>query len=175
MCGMTTTANPPRNARADQLRPTVVRTREQVEKLRRVRNACRSFMTRDQSWISPVRQEEWWTERDRRAVKVFLYRSGASRTVVGYGLLRKSQRKTWLSGGLLARFRGKGLGRALFLHLCAEAGGATHLEVLRSNVRARKTYASLGFVVVRRRRDLIVMRRASSKTRAHEQSAARGR
>lgn len=114
-------------------------------------------MTRDKSWISPARQRQWWAVRNARSTRAFLYRCGAHGVVAGYGLIRKSEGKTWLSGGLLPRHRGRGLGRALFAHLVARVRSACYLEVLKSNFRARRTYEALGFVVVDIRPKVLVM------------------
>lgn len=132
-------------------------------RMRAIRNSVREFMTRDTSHISLVRQIQWF----RRAY-LPAARDGAARgyllwlgsKAVGYGLIRRD-RVWWVSGGLLPSARGQGLGRLLFKFLTAAAqarGRRAWLEVRENNTFAVELYRSLGYRLLRRRgNDVLVM------------------
>lgn|SRR5574341_727751 len=124
----------------------------QAEHMRQIRNSCRQFMTNDQREISVDDQQRWFQSIIvSDAVLPFLYQPQAD--PIGYGLLRRIDDRWWVSGGLLPDHRGRGHGRALFAELAAyvEGFGETcWLTVFESNIAARRTYETLGFVFIER-------------------------
>lgn len=157
-----------------------VRDQLDVEAMRRVRNACRAFMTRNVDEISFEAQQAWWAalnagDPNFETWRPFLAWDGA--TVIGYGITWHGERVAkheipesvngwWLTGGLLPQFRGKGYGRWLFERLIDIAGVPCWLEVRLDNARARLLYRSLGFVEVVSKNNVIVMKKESNYAHA---------
>lgn len=114
-------------------------------RMRRVRNTCREFMTRNQSHIGIFGQLQWWLTRDPHLHPHLLW---VSDTVVGYGIILEDGDLGLLTGGLLPGFRGMGFGEDLFQMLIENAQERRllpALEVLEANPRARRLYTKLGF------------------------------
>lgn len=146
-----------------------VRTLRQAMQMRAIRNDARHFMTRDQTRIRIARQVKWFYNVYKPMLseglwECFLATDG--RFVVGYGQVRKMHGKWWVTGIIKKEHRGQGYGRKLFAALTANAarrspGGAVWLEVLKSNIRARTLYESLGYsmtaYVTTDNREIIVM------------------
>lgn len=133
-----------------------------AEAMRLVRNECRMFMTKDTHEISQAEQELWWATLEHSTTRPFIYLVGMlddisdlsiNYTTIGYGLIRQIDRKWWISGGLLPKFRGQGHGKLLFGAL-ADIVNKTErkpcwLEVRASNTAARRLYMSLGFQTIK--------------------------
>jgi ribosomal protein S18 acetylase RimI-like enzyme len=67
---------------------------------------------------------------------------------IGFGYCRHDGNETYVTGGLREKYRGKGYGRKLFLHLLKAAkdfNTRITLEVLNTNERAKGLYESIGF------------------------------
>lgn len=117
---------------------------QDAEGMRRVRNACRHFMTRNQAFITRYKQVSWWSLLPK-STQPFVVELSCE--IVGYGLIVNDRDKAWLTGALLDSTRGHGYGKRLFLHLISKVDGLTPwVDVLDTNVRARALYAKLGFV-----------------------------
>lgn len=133
--------------------------------MRKMRNECRQFMTRDASKIGWLRQLNWFytTYRPKQAkgemaAYIFLChwpKQDIFNQPVGYGIIRDSKTKPLISGGLLKKYRGKGLGKTLFKILTriasqgerGEVGRrSVFLEVLETNQVAIDLYKKLGYV-----------------------------
>lgn len=127
-------------------------TLEDLEEVRKIRNSCRFFMTRDQAHITREQQRQWTPPTNWR---VFLL--ALDDESIGYGLIRHQEDGDWLSGGLYPGFRGKGMGRELFTGLIARCGRPM-LEVLEMNLPALSLYLSLGFEVMERKDGVITMK-----------------
>jgi GNAT superfamily N-acetyltransferase len=126
--------------------------------MRRVRNTCRAFMTRDQSRISVFRQLRWWFSRPP---SVHPYVAVYQGETIGYGLLVQELERAWLTAGLLPHERGRGFGTEIFRFLMGEAlklALTPYLEVKLSNRVGRRVYKKLGFVEFQNTGDAIVMR-----------------
>lgn len=123
--------------------------------MRRIRNSCRDFMTRDQSYIGIIRQVNWYYEEYVPASKqdtwcAWLFKFEGK--FIGYGMIRKLHQDWWLSGGLLPDWRSMGFGKEIFSYLIQEAGPRRDhifLEVRSTNTTAQRLYASLGFHITR--------------------------
>lgn len=112
--------------------------------MRRVRNTCNEYMTRDQSTISRRAQLLWWFTLPNTTWPFVV----EGDEIVGYGLVDLRPPYGWLTGGLLPVARGCGLGRALFSHLIQETKKTKllpTLEVRATNIPALRLYAGLGF------------------------------
>ncbi len=121
-------------------------TLEDCERMRKVRNACREFMTNDNSEISHERQKDWFKNLDRNFVIPFLVETKEEApSIVGFGIIRFKNDRYWLTGGLLPEHRGKGFGEQLFRLLIDETSLPVWLEVLEDNLPAMKLYHKLGF------------------------------
>lgn len=121
--------------------------------VREIRNQCRTFMTNDTSKIGFLRQLKWYfftykTQKTQNKLTVFLFKSGEFN--LGFGLIKESSGKYWITGGLKTEQRGKGLGKFLFRQLINNTPSSTiWLEVLDSNIAAKTIYKNLGFRRVR--------------------------
>lgn len=135
-----------------------VRTAEDLEALRGVRNDCRTFMTRDPRFITSVMQAAWWEKRHMRHTLVALLWLGDK--AIAYALVDwDSKGRPWVSGGVRAPYRGAGYGTAVFTYLSRVAAPRpAYLSVLASNYPARALYRKLGWKTIRRRGEIITMR-----------------
>lgn len=134
-------------------------TLEHAEYMRRVRNECRQFMTRDTREISREDQIAWFQALDRDTTRPFFglaidIKNGvASGDVLAYGLVRLIDNRWWISGGVLPEWRGHGYGRKLFEALTSIVNDGMHrtcwLEVRASNTRAYNLYRALGYIPLR--------------------------
>jgi ribosomal protein S18 acetylase RimI-like enzyme len=143
----------------ERLRARPVASDDDVEELRRIRNQCAEFMTRDPRLISAEEQRRWWAD-PRRPYECFLFYAAEepAGAPVGYGLVNTTDGKSWLSGGLRPERRGQGLGRFLFGELVRRSSGVPHLEVRRDNPRALRLYSRLGFQPVGEDRSKLTMK-----------------
>lgn len=141
----------------------IVTTLEQAQELRRLRNQCAAFMTRDPRRVSKDRQREFFgTQIAPGAVRAWLLRHDSE--AVAYGLLRAAEGSWWLSCGTAATHRGQGLGLVI-VRLATAAGLDTglpvRLEVWADNTAAVHVYEKAGYVTetetVREGRPLKVM------------------
>lgn len=117
--------------------------------VRSIRNECKSFMTNNNNDIGIIKQFVWyfWTylinERKHGTI-CYLFRT--DKISCGYGLIRKSSGKYWITGGLKESFRGRGLGKILFENLIKSTpSSSVWLEVKNSNDKAISLYKSFGF------------------------------
>ncbi len=121
--------------------------------VRRIRNSCREFMTREQGHISYVDQLLFFVKY-HILEKMRLMYIGEDKYYrpVAYGLISYDEHlMPWVSGGVLPSLRGKGYGSQLFKFLSSEWHMPVYLEVLESNKRALKLYTSLGFQEIDRK------------------------
>lgn len=138
----------------NQLHMRRITTLEDAQRMRVIRNQCRTFMTRDPREITEEDQATWWhrlAEMDRTGLEAYLFFEEPTGDVepVGYGIVRWPPGELpLLTGGLIPEARGLGYGRELFRWLMARVDGPCRLEVLLSNTTARVLYAKLGFVEV---------------------------
>ena len=131
-----------------------VRSAEEVETLRRMRNECKSFMTRFTGDITYDQQQAWYTNLNKETNKVYILHKishGVVAEPIGYGYIRIEDNFVLLTGGLSANERGKGYGSTLFNYLIQNAKQFNipiKLEVLKTNMVAFSIYNKLGFRVV---------------------------
>ena len=126
-----------------------VTTLEQAQELRRLRNECRDFMTRDTGRVGKDAQREFFSAQIAPgAVRAWLVYAG--HTPAGYGLLRAAEGCWWLSCGVAAPYRGRGIG-SMLVRLVTEAGQLggepVKLEVWADNERAIRVYSRAGYVL----------------------------
>lgn len=118
-----------------------VTTLKQALVVRQIRNACREYMTRDQSKVSFFKQLRWWFFKPKTRRVVMVTNHGYE---IGYGVINGNE----ITGCILKDWRGEGAGRFLFEYLTREVPKPGSLEVLSSNIRARRLYESLGWKYV---------------------------
>ena len=100
-----------------------------------IRNACRQWMTRDQSEISEQEQLAWWDAGPRR---LWLLENAC------YGLLVPEAGKTWVSLGCMPDKRGQGLGRQMYEFL-AEQEETVWAEILGDNAASLVACLKAGY------------------------------
>jgi len=132
-----------------------VRTDEQFESLRIIRNECRSFMTRSQDEIGPSMQAAF-SESLRSGARLgwpFLYteRAGKTSGYLGYSYLSLEGGKMMASYGVGESHRGKGFGRLIVQHAGDAAMGEVHAESLASNAPILHLQKMQGFREVGRK------------------------
>lgn len=123
-----------------------VTTDSDVESLRQIRNACRTFMTNDQSYIDEEKQRLWWAYHNPDDWAIWLL--SVDSADVGYMFLRREgKRPGWYTGfGLLPEWRGKGIGKAGHVFLAAQKPGEQIVaKCLISNIPAHRVVAAGGF------------------------------
>lgn len=128
-----------------------VRTEDDAQIMRKIRNECRSFMTRNTKYISKRQQSIWYRSLDENVFKLYLAK--ADGVNVGYGILRVENDVFLVTGGVVKSFRGKGIGKYIFQSLIDEAcvidsSKKIELEVLNTNKPAKSLYDKLGFIEI---------------------------
>ena len=130
-----------------------VNSENDAETLRKIRNECSGFMTRNTSEISFAQQQVWFKNLDTVTNKLFLLHEvyhGVAALVIGYGYIRVEDETVLLTGGLVESSRGKGYGQFLFNSLLLNSKKFNlpiKLEVLKSNMVAFSVYTKIGFRV----------------------------
>lgn len=133
---------------------SIVKDTDDAELMRKIRNECRGYMTKDTSYITPEQQVKWFNELDKDNIKMFIMNKsyhGVAFGAIGYGYCRHVGDETYLTGGLIPEFRDKGYGKVLFLHLLENAKSFNTritLDVLNTNIRAKTLYENIGFRVI---------------------------
>lgn len=129
-----------------------VTTLSEAEILRKIRNECRSYMTRNTEYITEEQQKEWFKNAHKKYELYLVYAIEHGVIVIdaGYGVIHLNENEYLLTGGLLSDYRNKGLGKQIFQHLIDNCNKQIpiRLEVLKTNTRALKTYESLNFIVI---------------------------
>lgn len=131
-----------------------VRSSNDVETLRKMRNECKSFMTRFTDDISYEQQQKWYENIDKENNKIYILHKishGVVAEPIGYGYIRVEDGFVLLTGGLTTNERGKGYGSILFNYLVQNSKQFNipiKLEVLKSNMIAFSVYNKIGFRVV---------------------------
>lgn len=137
-------------------------------KIRKIRNECRAFMTQDQSEIGLLRQVKWYFMTYLTDIDMSCLIFKKEGQAIGFGLIRKKDRKYWVTGGLSHSARGKGYGKELFKILIENVpSDEIWLEVLDSNIAAKKIYSDLGFKKINEKsqgkRRIIIMKMDKSR------------
>jgi GNAT superfamily N-acetyltransferase len=131
-----------------------VKSKEEVESLRNIRNICRNFMTRNTAEISYEQQQKWYDSIDKNVNKLFLLHNvihGVISSMIGYGYIRVEDGVVLLTGGLVQDERGKGYGSVLFNYLVKNSKDFNlpiKLELLKTNMVAFSVYNKIGFRVI---------------------------
>jgi ribosomal protein S18 acetylase RimI-like enzyme len=134
------------------LRP--IKNEDDVETLRKIRNTCKDFMTRNTTSITSEQQKTWYLNIDKNKNNLYLVERvsfGVTVDTVGYGYVRVEDGTALLTGGLIEEVRGQGYGSRLFELLLQESKKfklPIKLEVLKSNMKAFAVYNKLGFRVI---------------------------
>lgn len=116
-----------------------VKTFRQALQLRKLRNECRKFMTRDQREIGLWDQWWYWRHWPEGRKAYLVYRGEVP---VAFGVINPNRS---ITGGVAEAWRGEGLGRMIFSHLTQLVPKPAWLEVLQDNLVARNLYESLGW------------------------------
>jgi ribosomal protein S18 acetylase RimI-like enzyme len=129
-----------------------VLTHADAEVLRNIRNACRSFMTRSNEYITAEQQTEWFKTAHVKYDLYIVYaiENGVIIVDIGFGVIHLESEQYFLTGGLTPDYRGKGLGLPLFQFLINNCKKQLpiRLEVKSGNLRAIKLYENLGFYCI---------------------------
>jgi ribosomal protein S18 acetylase RimI-like enzyme len=138
-----------------------VENEEEAELLRRLRNQCKEYMTRNTNYITSDEQKEWFrTAGDKYDLYlVYALEYGAAVTYAGYGVIHKNTSESLLTGGLVPEYRNQGLGQHLFQFLIDSSRKdlPIRLEVLKTNSRAHSVYVKLGFEPIFENDKIIIM------------------
>lgn len=137
--------------------------------LRKIRNQCREFMTRNKNSISYLKQFEWFYSiyMTSSSDELFAFLLMLDDKAIGYGLIRDRASRPLISGGLAKEYRGKGYGEKLFKIVTdmasrTSSGKGTRsvfLEVLTTNTAAIKLYEKLGFVTKVSSQEILYMQK----------------
>ena len=118
-----------------------------------IRNTGRHFMTHDQKPISHDQQAKWFYEQYRpehHKGNLHLFAGYIAGEPAAYGLVVRRVGDYWVTGVISPEYRGQGYGKQLFEHMgnyvfeTLDADVIT-LDVLPTNMPARKLYESLGY------------------------------
>jgi GNAT superfamily N-acetyltransferase len=100
-----------------------VKTIEEAQMMREIRNSVREYMTRDTDEISPQRQYQWFYNKyGSGKYDAYLFYN-ARGCCVGYGMLTSTDGKMWGTLAVKKEFQNQGYGTAIYQFLiktCAE-------------------------------------------------------
>lgn len=82
-----------------------IRSAEDVERLRQLRNETRSFMTGHTKLITKKQQADWWAATPRRA---WLFGNDA------FAHIKRERGRNWITLGISKKSRGQGLGTLIY-------------------------------------------------------------
>ena len=122
-------------------------TEKNFQDMRKIRNQCRKYMTRNNKTISKKQQIVWFSLLNDSTKPYLLI---ANNSYVAYGIIKIENELVLLTGGVSKKFRGLGYGEELFKLLIVESKRFNlpiMLEVLKTNFKAKKLYFKLGFKI----------------------------
>jgi RimJ/RimL family protein N-acetyltransferase len=123
-----------------------VKTLEDVEMLRQIRNSGRQWMTRHTEEISPEQQRDWWKDACHDpSLDVWLF--SVAQTDIGYGLLRIESGREWCSLAVLPRYQGQGYGTQIYRWIALSTTADVWAEILADNTASIKACLNAGYQV----------------------------
>jgi RimJ/RimL family protein N-acetyltransferase len=123
-----------------------VKTLEDVEMLRQIRNSGRQWMTRHTDEISPEQQHAWWlTACHDPTLDIWLF--SVAQTDIGYGLLRIESGREWCSLAVLPRYQGQGYGTQIYRWLALATTADVWAEILADNTASIKACLNAGYQI----------------------------
>ena len=140
-----------------------VRTDEQFEALRQLRNECRETMTRHRNVILPAEQTEFAVRvRDSRPPMIwpflFSLREEQPFEYCGWMLLRREEGKMLVSYGLGEKFRGKGLARPIFQFALDGCMEDAYAEVLETNAASLHVHHELSWITEKTKDGIVYLK-----------------
>jgi hypothetical protein len=121
------------------LAPIPIRYPEQVETLRRLRNATRQGFSTVNVEIGMADQQRWWAAMQGKVLG-WLYEDELA-NVVGFGLLRQSEDgRWWTTVGVLPEYGGLGYGSAITHDVVRKAPGVCHATARLDNPAAQRLH-----------------------------------
>ena len=143
---------------------SLVDNESKAESVRKIRNQCRNYMTRNNNYISKTNQKKWF-HSSIGAFETFLVgaiEDGVIYIEVGYGLIKIEPNIFYLTAALVPTYRGMGHGNEIFNFLIKRCksinpGKKILLEVKSDNFNAIKLYRKLGFITINEDEFLTVM------------------
>lgn len=116
-----------------------------AELVRQIRNSGRQWMTQDTAEITEATQRAWWARRDPAACPIWL--AGVAATTIGYGLLRRSNDRTWCSLAILPAHRGHGYGSQIYTWLALATPDAVWAEIYADNTPSLRAALRAGYTL----------------------------
>lgn len=118
--------------------------------LREIRNECRLSMTRHTKEIGELEQRTWWRDHDPERLQAFLFYNVDG--LVGAGLLRKMESeadlRTWVTVMVKAKYRGKGIGKKIYMMLTCASLVPVWAEIRCDNAPSLMAAERAGFETV---------------------------
>ena len=115
-----------------------VRSADDIETLRRLRNEARHQMTGSTKTITKKAQAAWWAEAPRRAW-LFVERGEA----IGFGYIKRDDGVNWITLGVTKAARGKGFGALIYRTL-----GPAYARIRNDNEASIRAAAKAGYLPV---------------------------
>lgn len=128
-----------------------VRTDEQWEALRQIRNACASFMTDFTGEITPVMQDEYRKDTKDKWHWLFSFPNATPwkapelKDYIGFAKLRHEGGFMLPTYGLLPEHRGFGYGKEIIQYTTIAAQGPLKARILESNVPSVHIHLGIGY------------------------------
>lgn len=109
---------------------------DQVETMRRIRNATAMGFSHDNTQISEQAQRAWWVA-NRGRIRAWLYAIPITEEIVGFGMLRQTGDSTWWNSlGVLSKYRGRKFGSSITADLLSQHDGTVYSSVRQDNYPA---------------------------------------
>ena len=139
-----------------------VRTPEQFEALRVLRNECRADMTHNQAEISAAEQTEFAKKVSLGGMwpMLFSVREEQPFAYCGWALVREIEGKKWVSYGVGEKFRGRGLARAIFQFTADSCMADAYADVAETNAASLHVHQELGWAETKREDGLVFLKKA---------------
>jgi RimJ/RimL family protein N-acetyltransferase len=120
-----------------------VRSAQDIERLRVLRNECRKFMTGDTKVVSKKKQAAWWAEAPRRAL---LWGNDA------FVYIKREDGVNWITLGISKEARGTGIGTMIY-----HTYKGCFARIRKDNLASIRAAQKAGYVKVTEDDDTVVM------------------
>jgi GNAT superfamily N-acetyltransferase len=133
-----------------------VKTLEQAQIVRMIRNEGRAYMTNNTAFISSEDQHRWFLIGDRDNRQLYLYYDNYD-SPVGFGYLQVKSNKTWATLAVYKEYHNTGYGTKIYQHLASLS--EIWIEIFSDNRSSLVAALKAGFEIQSMNDKIIVLRK----------------